>query len=149
MLFFKSEIEDLEQLFAFEKSDLENDFDEIELDAINQLGVLRHSSHLYLDTNIKFFPTKGQAHPQGSDLPPAHTAYITCYYNEKTNLDDILPKFFDIMHPDYNISIGNFINIKYRIFEQSRPQKKIKNQFLNFRRLVLKYNVKNIRNFRW
>ena len=43
MLFFKSEIEDLEQLFAFEKSDLENDFDEIELDAINQLGVLRHS----------------------------------------------------------------------------------------------------------
>ena len=106
MLFYETEIDQLKELFAFEKSDLEKDFNDIELDAINKLGVLRHSAHLYLDTNIKFFPTNGSIHPQNPDLPPAHTAYITCYYDEKRNLDYILPKIFDIMHPNYKISIG-------------------------------------------
>lgn len=108
MLLYRVEIEDLKELFAFEKSTLEDDFDELELDVIKQMGVLRFSNHLYLDTNIKFFPTKGQTHPQGSDLPPAHSAYITCYYNDKNRLNKIIPKIFDIMHSPYNISIGNY-----------------------------------------
>jgi hypothetical protein len=106
MLFFKQEINQLNELFAFEKSDLEKDFDDVELEVINKLGILKFSSHLYLDTSIKFFPTQGPAHPQDPELPPAHTACITCYYDEKRNLDNILPKIFDIMHPNYNISIG-------------------------------------------
>ena len=107
MLFFEQEINELKELFAYEKSNLELDFDEIELAAINnQIGVLRHSNHTYLDTNIKFFPSTGPAHPQNPDLPPAHTCYITCYYDEKRNLESILPKIFDIMHPNYKISIG-------------------------------------------
>ena len=101
MLFFEKEINELNTLFAFEKSDIEKDFDDIELKAIGDLGILKYSSHLYLDTNIKFFPTKGNALPQNPDLPPAHTCYITCYYDEKRNLNTLLPKIFDIMLPNY------------------------------------------------
>jgi hypothetical protein len=105
MLFFTAEIDQLKELFAYEKSDLERDFDEVELKAISNLGVLRHSAHLYLDTNVKFFPSK-TTHPYNAELPAAHSCYITCYYDDKRNLDKILPKIFDIMHPNYKISIG-------------------------------------------
>jgi hypothetical protein len=107
MLFFEQEMDQLKELFPFEKSSLEDDFEEVELDAIKNLGILRFSSHLYLDTNIKFFPTTGKIHPQNPELPPAHTAYITCYYDDNRCLDKLLPKIFEIMHPNYNISIGN------------------------------------------
>ena len=37
MLFHETEINELRELFAFEKSDLEKDFSEIELEAIKKL----------------------------------------------------------------------------------------------------------------
>lgn len=48
MNFFVHEIRNLKKAFPSAKADLENDFEDFELAAINQLGVLKNQPHLYL-----------------------------------------------------------------------------------------------------
>ena len=48
MSFFKFEIEHLKKIFPDEKATLENDFENDELLAIDELGILRNMPHLYL-----------------------------------------------------------------------------------------------------
>ena len=48
MKFNKYEIENLIKTFPYEKASLFTDFEQFELDAISQLGVLKDESHLYL-----------------------------------------------------------------------------------------------------
>ena len=48
MSFFKFEIDNLEKLFPSGKATLEDDFEDDELEAMDNLGVLKGSPHLYL-----------------------------------------------------------------------------------------------------
>ena len=48
MSFFKFELEKLEKMFPDEKATLEDDFTEDELEAMDNLGVLKGSPQLYL-----------------------------------------------------------------------------------------------------
>ena len=57
MNFFEYEITKLAEKFAHVKSTIEDDFEQFELDAINQLGVLKNENHLYLG-NCQIFKNK-------------------------------------------------------------------------------------------
>ena len=48
MSFFKFEIDNLEKLFPSGKATLEDDFEDDELEAMDNLGVLKGRPHLYL-----------------------------------------------------------------------------------------------------
>lgn len=48
MSFFQFEIEHLKKIFPNESASLKDDFDESELEAIDEVGVLRGAPHLYL-----------------------------------------------------------------------------------------------------
>ena len=48
MSFFPHEIAELKKAFPFEIADLENDFEPDELEAIEDLGVLKGNPHYYL-----------------------------------------------------------------------------------------------------
>ena len=48
MTFFKFELDRLEELFPRGKATLEDDFEDDELEAMDNLGVLKGSPHLYL-----------------------------------------------------------------------------------------------------
>lgn len=52
MAFQTFEIEKLKTAFPYEKASLEADFEPEDLKAINDLGVLRASPHLYLGNDI-------------------------------------------------------------------------------------------------
>lgn len=54
MSFFNFEIEHLKKIFPEEKASLKSDFDNEELLAIDELGVLRHMPHLYLGNFLNF-----------------------------------------------------------------------------------------------
>ena len=56
MIFFPFEKEGLEKLFAYSKAPIDEDFDGFEIDAINDLNMLKNNSHVYLgllNTNFK------------------------------------------------------------------------------------------------
>ena len=48
MNFFVHEVKKLKAAFPEEKATLESDFEDFELSAINNLGVLKNQAHLYL-----------------------------------------------------------------------------------------------------
>ena len=50
MSFFAHEIDLLKKAFPFEIADLESDFDAEELEAIENVGVLKGNPHYYLGT---------------------------------------------------------------------------------------------------
>jgi len=104
MNFFTHEVKNLRAAFPAAKSTLENDFQDFELAAINNLGVLRNQAHMYLDTKIRFFPN--DPNPKAPDVPAAHSAYITIYYGNGDNLDKIVQKIIDALEPNYRILIG-------------------------------------------
>ena len=52
MNFFAHEIRKLKDAFPNKTASMETDFEEFELDAINNLGVLKHQAHLYLGTRL-------------------------------------------------------------------------------------------------
>ena len=49
----------------------------------------------------------GKSHPADQNLPAAHTAHVTVYYEVGRTLETLIPKIFDIMLPNYRILIGN------------------------------------------
>ena len=117
MFFFKSEINDLIELFPYKKASLESDFEKFELDTIAGFDSLKQNGHYYLgkawiyirglilisDTRLRFFPHKNTL---GSEIVEAHTAYITVYYEKGNFLEDVLEKIIDTVHPNYKILIG-------------------------------------------
>lgn len=50
MAFFKHELAKLKEVFPYEAADLETDFDSEELEALDNLGVLKGNPHFYLGT---------------------------------------------------------------------------------------------------
>ena len=48
MTFFQFELDHLSKIFPNEKAPLKSDFDDEELAAIDNVGILRNSPHLYL-----------------------------------------------------------------------------------------------------
>ena len=51
MNFFVHEIRKLKEAFPNKTATLETDFEKFELEAINDLGVLKNQAHLYLGNN--------------------------------------------------------------------------------------------------
>jgi hypothetical protein len=48
MIFFPFEKEGLEKLFGYAKAPIDEDFDGFEIEAINDLNMLKNNSHIYL-----------------------------------------------------------------------------------------------------
>ena len=48
--FLIHEIKNLQELFPFEQATLHEDFEDFELDVINDMGLLKNKAHYYLDT---------------------------------------------------------------------------------------------------
>ena len=121
MEFFNHEVERLTKLFPHEKATLEDDLagsslilfkhlvlkqiSDFELDVIKSFGSLKYHAHYYLDTRIRFLPSKSD----DPSKPKPREAYITCYIADGSTVEKIIDDITDAMNPNYKIFIGKLI----------------------------------------
>ena len=57
MKFFVHEVRDLKEAFPDTKGTFDSDFEEFELEAINNFGALKNHAHFYLGRTLHIFKT--------------------------------------------------------------------------------------------